>query len=183
MGISSLNVSMQGGQTWSAQNNITGSSYSPTSNSNKISKSVNLGTGAANAALGGADELISFQSSISASSSLTIDLTSLTDILQTAGVNLARVKAYCFRLLNATDDPVYGTAASSVTIGNAASNSQQFNLSAAATFQAFTGGFWEYMDLRAAGFTVDGTHKSVKILNNDAVLAAEVQITLVGGTS
>jgi hypothetical protein len=40
-----------------------------------------------------------------------------------------------------------------------------------------------YFDQTAGGFTVDGTHKNVKILNNDATYAAKVQITLMCGST
>lgn len=191
MAINSLTFTGSTLAKWTAQNTITGSNYQPLTNSGNIQKSVSLGTAAANAAVGGADQLISYIVNIAISSSTTIDLTSLTNILQQSGVSLARVKFYQFRLLSVDDDPVYGTLCSSVTIGNAASNSQQFNLSAAATMDVKTGGDATYFDPSASGYVVDGTHKNVKIVNNDATSGgsgvtshvAAVQITLCGGSS
>lgn len=187
---------------WTAQKNVTGTDYTATANVSQIQKTLTLGTAAANAAAGGSDELISKIYSIGASSNTSIDLTSLTDILAQTSVSLARVKAIVIRLLSASDDSTNGTAASSITIDNtvtnalsAQSNTGWFNNAhegtatggaGDATGSKFTipsGGWMGFGVANAGGVLVDGTHKVIKIVNNDAGLAAAVQVTLVGGST
>lgn len=189
MALDSLAAALTVGLNWTAQKDITGSDYQPLTNATNISKKSTLGTSANNNALGGANELASFVQSISASSSATIDLTSLTNILQATGVSLARVKAVVIRLLSATDDSVIGTAASSITIGNNASNDWTSQSgtgwlgTATSTFVIPNGGVLAFATANAGGVLVDATHKIIKVANADASLAAKVQITLIGGTT
>lgn len=183
MAIDSLTSTVRALITWTASDTLTGSDYGPTSNNTTITKSVSLGTSAANNVANGSDELISYIASISASSSTTLDLTSISNIIG-ATASLARVKAIMFRLLSTTDDSTNGTACSSVTIGNAASNANQLFLdNDADTFTLKNGEMLVWASPQAAGLTVDGTNKNVKILNNDGAVTAKVQVTIIGGST
>lgn len=190
MSLSTLTYKLTVSQNIQALKTLTGSTdFNPISNTTNINKAVSLGTAAANAAAGGADELAAFVTSITASGSATIDLTALTDILNQTSVTLARVKSIIFRLLNAADDATNGTAASSVTIGNNGTNdyiSQSHGgwlASATSTFDVPSGGWMGYGVGNAAGNVVDGTHKIIKVANNDGSLTAKVQSVICGGTS
>ena len=202
MALDTLTATFKAQLGWTAQKNITGSDYSANVNSTTIAKSGSIGTSAANAAAGGSDELYSAVTSLSASSSASIDLSSLTDILGQTSIALVRVKAILIRLLSTTDDSVIGTAASSINIDNtvanalsAQSNTGWFNNAHEGTatggagdatgskFCIPNGGVLSFYTPVAAGVAVDGTHKIIKVTNNDSGVTAKVQITVVGGTS
>ena len=118
-GINTLTGTISTEFKWTASNNLTGAVYNPIQNSGDIRKNYNLGTAAANGASGGCDEIFSFQQTIAGGGSVTIDLTQMTNILQQTAVNIARIKGYQIRLLNATDDSTITTpAAVSVTVTN-----------------------------------------------------------------
>src|SRR5262245_46371721 len=188
MALSSLSSSIKLVVSWVAQKVITGSDYAPTANSTNINKTVALGTSSANNTAGGSDEVVSFIQSINASSSATIDLTALTDILG-AACTLARVKGIVIRLLSVADDAVVGTAAAFLTIGNNAANDfisqagSGWLASATSVLDVPNGGFVAFSTPSALGVAVDATHKIIKILNGSASVAAKVQISLIGGTS
>ncbi len=185
-GINTLSVTLSAGvSTWNAQNNLTGSNYNPLTNVGAFNQQQSYVQSTANAALGGADEFVSYLISLAASANTTVNLCSLTNILQQTGVNLARVKGWCIRLLNAAQDSVNGTTCTSVTVGNAAANQFLFNnLTANATFSVYTGSISEYFDQTAGGFTVaNASNNNIKLVNADATNAAAVQLTLVGGQS
>jgi|SRR5579885_2583139 hypothetical protein len=190
MALSSLTSAITIGASWTAQHNITGTTYSPTQNSSQISKKSSVGTSASNNAAGGGDELVSFIQSISNSSNTTIDLTNLTDILSTANTNLARIKGVIIQLLSTSDDSTNGTNCTSITVGAAASNawtSQSANrgwlATNTSTFDIPNGGAVSFVTPTANGVLVDGTHKNLFIVNNDSSNAAAVQITLQGASS
>lgn len=106
---------------WVAQQNLTGGVYSPIQNSGDIRKNYDCGTAAANSASGGCDQVFSFQQSIAAGSSATIDLNAMTNLLNQTNIALARIKGYQIRLLSATDDPTITPAPNAnttVTITN-----------------------------------------------------------------
>jgi hypothetical protein len=174
---------------WTASNNITGSDYSPSQNASTIKKSLSVGTAVADASAGGGDELVSFVQTVGASASVSVDLTTLTDIMQSTGVSLARVKGVVIRLLSATDDTVVGTAASSVTIDGTVANgwtSQAFSGwfgNATSKMDVPNGGVLAFGTPSAAGVLVDATHKVLKVTNNDAGLSAKVQISLQGAAA
>src|SRR5262249_44877586 len=126
--------------------------------------------------------------SIAGGGNTTIDLRSFTDVVNQTAVVLARVKFADFQLLSAAqvapDGTTTGTAAVSVTIGNSGANAQLLDLGAAAhTRQVKNGGFSTFGDGSAAGYTVDATHKDVKIVNDDGAVTAKVLVTFVGGTT
>lgn len=190
MGMSSLNATCKVSTALVASNNLTPSQASPIANSSSPSKTITVGTSAANNAAGGGDECALFLTSVTASSNTTIDLTSVTDLLNTAAVTLARVKWVVFQLLSATDDATNGNACSSVTLDSSAPNGW--------TSQSFSGGFGNATSkldipngavsnligvVSAAGVVVDSTHKIIKVINNDGALTAKFQTTLVGGST
>src|ERR1700727_448219 len=114
MTISALAVTVSQAQQWNAQNNITGV-VSPTVNASKSTLSQPYSNGIANNVIGGANQYFVFLTTIAASGTALLDFTSLTNILQQAGVSLARIKAWQFQLLSIAQDSVNGTACTSVT--------------------------------------------------------------------
>jgi hypothetical protein len=105
VGISSITGTSIGTKfQWTAGNSLTGSNYNQTVNSGAISKSMAFGTAAGNTEANGGDEVFSFQQTITAGSSVTIDLDAMTNLLQQAAVSIARIKGVQIRLLNLTDD-------------------------------------------------------------------------------
>lgn len=195
MAIGNLTASATVQLGWTAQNSLTGTDYSPTQQSSTIRKLQTHGTAVANAGVGGGDELYSAISSISASGTVSIDLTAITDILSQAGISLARVKFIMLRLLSVADDATNGTAASSVTLDNTVANA----LSAQAhsgwfdngsegavggsKFTVPNGAGLIFMLPNAAGVVVDGTHKVIKAVNNDGSLTAKLQLSVMGGST
>lgn len=109
-GLSSLNATLSTGFKWVAQNNLTGSAYNPITNVGNIALNGNFQSTIGNTTTGGADQIFSFQQSISAGSSATIDLSAMTNILAQAAVAIARIKGYQLRLLSATNDPTISPA-------------------------------------------------------------------------
>lgn len=175
------NLSLQCSQTLASTNsNLTTLQINPTVQG--LAKFTSTGAGA-NAINQGNTKLYS----ISASSSTTIDLSAaITNFVNSSTATFTRVKIIIIRLLSTTDDSVNGTAAASITFGNAASNqfvSQSgsgFLLSTTGTYDVPNGGGHAFWCSNANGVVIDGTHKSLKILNNDAGVAATVELTLVG---
>ncbi len=98
----------------------------------------------------------------------------------------ARIKAVYIQLLSVAQDVTNGTACSSITIGNNGGNdwiSQSFSgwLGAAASvFDLANGQQMSWSTDNAVGTVVDGTHKIMKLTNNDGAVAAAVEITLIG---
>jgi hypothetical protein len=167
--------------SWLAQ--VSSGFNNPLTSTNSVQKRINLGTSVANNVAGGSDEVYAAVLNISASASTTITITNLTDVCGQTGMAFARLKAWRIQLLGTGD--VGGTSASSVSVGNAASHPFAFNLSSGSTtVQIDNGSVWSYADQGATGFTVTAsTNDQIKILNNDSVNAAAVQIVLVGGSS
>lgn len=195
MAIDNLTASLTAAATWTAQKNQTGTDYPPLGSSGTISKKLTMGTAAVNNTAGGADEFVSFLQTLLNSASASIDLTNLTDIVQASGISLARVKGIMIRLLSTTDDATYGTASNSVlvdgTVTNALSsqsNTGWFGNAGEGTANGSrvvipNGGFLAFGTPAALGVLVDGTHKIIKVTNQDAGVPAKVQISLIGGTS
>ena len=121
-GFSSLTGSMGGTFVWSAQVNLTGSAYNPSTNSSSINKRQALGTQASNAQSGGCDECFSFQQGIVAGGTATINLNAMTDLLQRAAVTLARIKGYQMRVLSDTDDPTISPRPTATSVGLVTNN-------------------------------------------------------------
>lgn len=143
-----------------------------------------VSNGFANNAVGGGDQMLQALFSITAAGTTVLDFTTFTDVLSRTGGSFARIKYVEFWLLSTADDATNGTACSSVTCGNTASNQQLLFLGAAAhTFVVKNGDIICYSNRSAAGLTVDGTHKSFLVTNNDGANAAALQITVVGGST
>lgn len=102
--LDTLTSTFSTGVQWSAGNDIPGGLYSQISNAGNITKRCTQGTAEANTDSEGADQFFSFQQSISAGSSATIDLQAMTNILAQATQSIARAKCFQFRLLSAADD-------------------------------------------------------------------------------
>ena len=186
-GITTLSGSISDGFRWTASNNIT--AQQPLTQGDSVQTNYIFGTSIASSSSGGADEIVSFLQVIAPSGSATINLQSITNILQQVGIALARVKGYKIRLLAASGrgavDAVNGTACSSIQVGNAGSNPHRLELGADAhTYRINNGGSHQHFDHSAAGFAVvTATARNVLITNNDAAVAAAVQVTLVGATT
>ena len=132
------------------------------------------GTGAAQA-----NEIFGYyQKSLAISTSVTYDLRSYTNVLGETAKALAEV-----RVLYVEHDS--SSTATSITVGNAASN--QFvplgMSSATTTFTLVPGAGFLMWDPSAAAMTADGTHKDIKILNNSASAAAIYNIYAIGSIS
>lgn len=113
---------------------------------------------------------------VTASGTTNVDLTALTSVVGDANMTVARVKLFCLELLAVADG---GTACSSVTVGNAASNAWAWILSVATTTYPLKNGDWvAWKSSDATGVVVDSTHKVIKVLNNDAVNAAKLRLTV-----
>ncbi len=190
MGLSLLTATPQDNMSWVAQNNLTGSNYSPITNQGRTTKQVAYTSTIANAAAGGANELVSYLVSVTASGNTTVNLQAVTDILNTANVNLARVKGYSIWLLSTTDDATYGTNCSSIRWGGG-TTPVQFNLTTTdaantgntAAMTIFKGGIVQYFDQTAGGFTTSNTARNLFFLNNDATNAAKIELTLIAADS
>ncbi len=121
-GLSTLTGSVSTNFGWQAQNNLTGGTYNPITNTGTLRKNYSVGTAAANNLAGGADEIFSFQQSISAGSTATLDLTTMTNILAQASVSIARLKAMQIRVLSATDDSTISPAPTATSTGTVTNN-------------------------------------------------------------
>lgn len=186
-GISTLSGSISDTLRWSASNSIV--AQQPLTQGDNVQTSYTFGTANANNKSGGADELVSFLQVIAPGGSATVNLQSVTNILQQVGVALARVKGYKIRLLavsgNGAVDTVNGTACSSITVGNAASSPNALEMGAGTqTYNVNNGGSHQHFDPSAAGFAVvTASARNVLITNNDGVNSAAVQLTLIGATT
>jgi hypothetical protein len=118
-GISTVNAKIATNLNWQAGNNLTGSAYGQVQESAVLAKAYNFGTANANGASGGGDEVFSFQQTIAGGGSVTINLNNMTNVLQQAGVSIARIKALQIRLLSTSDDStITAPAASQITVTN-----------------------------------------------------------------
>ncbi len=193
MAINAVNVTSTPGFNINAQQAITGL---PASQGAKVAQNIQqptlaLGTNAANAAAGGANEVILLSFTIAASGNHTIDLTSVVDALGQTAISLARVKLANFFLLSASqtlaDGTTVGTACSGVSVGNAGgdgTNGQPLDLDLQTeTFTLGNGGSHCVNNGNATGWVVDGTHKLLYFVNNDGAVTAQLYVELVGGTT
>lgn len=114
------------------------------------------------------------------SGNTTIDLTSFLNALNLSASSFARIKAIRFRLLSATE--TNGTAANSVTIGNAGSNSHPLFLGGGTnTIVLANGGAVAWAVASAAGVAVNSSQRNIFIVNGDAGLNAKVEVVVLGG--
>ncbi len=168
--------------TGSGTQNVTGADYSALKAPLSIAKNVGpFSTSNANSAALGADETVSFIQTVTASGSVDVDLTNLTDLLQRSSTSFARDKAFVIRLLSQTDDSTNGTPCTGITINGAGTN--------LAVLPGITGLTLGNGDVKvwatpnASGTAVSGTTKIVHIVNNDSSHVAAVQLTFIGGTT
>lgn len=186
-GITTLGGSISDSIRWNASNSIV--AHQPYLQGDNVATNYTFGTAQANGVSGGADEIVSFLQVIAPGGSATINLQSITNILQQVGIALARVKGYKIRLLaasgNGAVDSVNGTTCTSIQVGNAASNPHPLELgSTTTTYRINNGGSHQHFDPSAAGFAViTPAARNVLITNNDGAVAAAVQVTLIGATT
>lgn len=183
--LDSLNLSFTPNLTWTASANKTGAAYQPVSNTLTLSTPViSLKNSIANNAVGGSDLVLSQIFTAAASGTASIDLSTFTDVLGRTGGAFVRMKFIFFWLLSVADDASNGTNCSSVAIGNAAANQNTLYMGAAThTTVLNNGDFIAWGTRQAAGKTVDGTHKSVLITNNDGSNAMALLVGIAGGTT
>lgn len=180
MAIDSLTATLQCNLKWTASKNITG--RQPYVQSDTLNKSQANGTANANNTSGGANELISYNLTVAANTSTTVDVTSITDILQQS-VNIARIKGFQISLLSYTDDPTLGTNCTSITVGNAATNQMNLNLGTNSTMTVDNGATVAYTSPKALGIVCGVSARNIKIANDDITNAATVQISLIGANN
>lgn len=179
--LTSLTFGMRPFPSWTAQMIVTGLTNNSV-NKNDKSRTYSLGTTVAAAAVAGADSLYVAIATLAASGTVNIDLSSFTDVMGRLTQAMVRLKAYHFRLYDATDDSTIVTPASSITIGNVA-NGHALNLTSnVMSFNLLPGEYQEWITPSAAGLTVDGTHHLIKILNNDGANQAKFLAILCGGS-
>ncbi len=184
MALSSLTGNALMSLKWNAQQNLPSSGFNlpPVGNTSAFNKNISYSTGG-NVA-NGANEFCGFFQTVAPSGTATINLQNLTDILQYPSIALVRMKSILLWLLAVADDSTNGTACSSVTIGNAASNANPlFMTVATSTFPLGNGDAICYATGSAAGITVDASHLNIKIANNDVAVAACVLVGIFGATS
>ena len=115
--------------------------------------------------------------SLALSTSETWDLRSYTNVLGETTKTLAEI-----RFLYIEHD-ITSTAVS-ITVGNAASNQlTPFSMSATNTFTLLPGEGFVMWAPSTTAIPCDGTHKSVKVLNNSGVAAAIYNIYAIGSIS
>jgi len=115
------------------------------------------------------------QYSIAASGNLTVDLTSFTSLLNESSQSISKARIFVIKHESTS-------TASSITVGNAASNQWTFMglSSATATLTFAPGDGMVLFSSSTAGMTVSGTNKNLKILNNDGVNAAIIRVFIAG---
>lgn len=184
MALDALTASLQTSFAYNAQKNgpSSGLNFPP----NGLQNSINIKTAyTVGGNLAGAiNEVVAEILSIAASGSATINLQSLTDVLNLGTVVLVRLKEYLFVLLNATQDSINGTACTQVTIGNAGTNPNPLDFGAATNTKLLTNGDQcSYATASAGGITVSGTALNVLVTNNDASHAAALLACFGGATT
>jgi hypothetical protein len=120
-GFTTNNTTWTQSLNWTSSLSQTGGPYPPLASSATITASYTVGTQAANAAVGGGDLFFSFQQGITAGSTYTLNLASMTDIMQRGSIVPVRLKQMRIRLLSAANDGTINpapTATSTMTITN-----------------------------------------------------------------
>jgi hypothetical protein len=140
---------------------------------------LSLASGTPPASAGGANAAHVHQYDVVGAGTATIDLTALDLIDERTAQSLARYKFLFFWLLPTAKG---GSAASGVTVGNAATNAHQLFLGG--DTMTFTLGNDDWIASKvgaAAGKVVDATNKSVLVTNNDAGVTASLLVAIAGG--
>jgi hypothetical protein len=140
---------------------------------------LSLVSGTAIGSAGGANMAHVSEYVITGAGTATIDLRALDLIDERTAQALDKYKFLFFWLLPTGKG---GSAASGVTIGNAATNAHQLFLGGdTMTFTIDNDGWLANKVGAAAGKTVDATNKSVLVTNNDAAVVAHLLAAIVGG--
>ena len=162
---------------WTAQDNLSGQTYSPIQNISTINKLLSYGTLTSNNAVGGANELYSAITEVSPSGTATLNLSSFTDILGNTN-GLARVKLIMVQNLSTTDDFTYGTNCNSIKVGG---GTFAWNSGQIAT--VLNGGIFLNGSNSASGVAVVSGQNNLLLTNLDSVNNGSVQVTIIGGTN
>lgn len=170
-GTVNLSVSWQATQTDAVYGNI----------NNAIGRQAQLQFGTSNSTTP-SNQLMVIRQSVSAGGTATIDLsTAKTNVVQNASATIVKVHAAMISLLTAAEAPGVGTACSGVHVGAAATNPINLFLGADdSTVELKTGEKICWIGSETNARTIDSTHKSLLITNDDGAVAAVVEITLVG---
>lgn len=134
---------------------------------------------------GQCDELYSAVLTIVGAGTNNLDLSgALANVLGDTGITFARIKAGLIWLRSTSDttpDGIVGTACSGITVGGAAANPWVGPMGGTGAHSIRNGGHYSFGDPGATGWVVTaGTGDVYKIINNDAVISAIVDITLWG---
>lgn len=152
--------------------------YGIVANSIGRSKVVAFGAAATNVA----NQIKVIRQVLTASQTVTLDLSAASDnVVQDGTATFAKVWAAMLQLLSTTDVAGVGTAATSVTVGAAAATQQLLFFEDVTSAARLTNGAtiaWQCAP--ADAITMDSSHKSFKLVNNDSGVSAAVEITLVG---
>ena len=188
MALDSLSANLRIQMQWDVTKNMSG--LQPRKSTDTLVKAFayTTGTGA-----GAGNEMYVAYRTLAASASETIDFaTALTNLVGDTSVALARIKALLIWLLAATDTvgvsgsgQVTGTACSSITVGNAAATQfVGFFGAATHTLTIPNGGQFAIADPGATGWLcTNGSLDNFKVLNNDAGVAANYIIGLIGAAT
>lgn len=188
--LSTLAASLQAQMNWQVTLTSTGLAAKQDQETPNKKFTFSLGTG-----LGSCNEVVVRYDDITTSGSLSIDLTSQTDVCGQA-VNFSAIKGIFIWLLatgdTALDGVTVGTACSGIIIDNtvvnalsAQSHSGWFDNGSeggvgGSKFTIPNGAVLPFAIPSAGGLVVDGTHKIIKLTNLDAGVHAHVQTVLFG---
>jgi hypothetical protein len=142
-----------------------------------------LSSDTANTTITGADMAVAaiFDVPIGSPGTVTIDLTTLTDLAERTAQAFARLKLGAFMLLPTAKG---GNGCAGVTIGNAATNANTLFFGAATDTAPLENGDWIlWVKGTAAGKVVDATHKSILVTNADAAIVGKLLTVLIGGSN
>lgn len=189
-GINTLSFKSQITTNWNASapppNGATATQ--PTTQASTIQKSLSIATTAADSAAGGGDQLYSSVTNLAANTSVSIDVSNLTNIMSTAASAFVRMKYIQVQLLSTTDDSVYGTNCSSITLDGSvasailSSSGTGWLATNTSKFDIPNGGFVAFGTPAAAGINTSSA-KILKLTNNDLSNAAGILVTFCGGAA
>lgn len=95
---------------WTVGNNLVGGIYNQTQQSSAATTPYQIGTANANNTTGGGDQPFSFQQTIGAGNSATLNLDAMTNLMGQSGISIARIKSAMIRLLSAANDSTISPA-------------------------------------------------------------------------
>ncbi len=151
-----------------------------------LSPALTLAKTIANAAAGGADNLLAAVYEAGATGgTIDVDLQAFVDIANQSAQSMARVKVLIVQLLRAADDPDNGNAATGAEIAVGATNGWLGIFKAVGdAIKLQPGQINLFATPSAGGWTVDATHKVLTITNTDAgALPARVLVVAAGGST